>query len=255
MKIVVCCKAVPGSVTDIRLAPGGEAVEYREELLAMNECDEYALEEALSLKRAHGGEVTVLSLAPIRAQDILHMALAKGADRAWRIDGQVQDPRAASMILAAALRRLDYDLILTGTQSRDTLCGQVGIALAEELGLPFAYAVIEVEMNGAGAVTVRKELGGGRYARLELSLPAVLCVQTGIQPLSYVPPVRLIRARQQPIRSLSLVDLGLAEEELAPRGYRFIDIFPPKRRTQAEFLEGKAPEIASALLAKIRARR
>ncbi|MFQ5875936.1 MAG: electron transfer flavoprotein subunit beta/FixA family protein, partial [Dehalococcoidia bacterium] len=187
MKIVVCCKAVPGVVTDVKAEPDGKAVQYQEQFLAMNECDESALEEAIVLKRAHGGEVTVLTMGPIRAQDILYMALAKGADRVVRIDAQLQDAQAAGIVLAAGLRKLEYDLVLTGTQSRDTLSGQVGIAVAERLGLPFAYAVTQVEVVGDNTLRVRKELGGGRYAEVELPLPALLCVQTGIQPLTYVP--------------------------------------------------------------------
>ncbi|MFQ5849652.1 MAG: electron transfer flavoprotein subunit beta/FixA family protein [Candidatus Binatia bacterium] len=252
MKIVVCCKAVPGVVTDVKLEPDGKAVQYQGQFLAMNECDENALEEAIVLKRAHGGEVTVLTMGTITAQDVLFLALAKGADRAIRIDAQLQDPQAASIVLAATLAKLEYDLVLTGTQSRDTLSGQVGIAVAERLGLPFAYAVVQVDVNSDNTIQVRKELAGGRYAQVELSLPALLCVQTGIQPLTYVPPARMVRARQQPVRSFSLADLGLEPGELIPHGYRFLDVFRPERTAQVEFLEGGTQEIASTLLGKIR---
>jgi electron transfer flavoprotein beta subunit len=252
LKIVVCCKAVPGVVTEAKIASDGKSVEYRGEFLAMNDCDESALEEAVALKRAHGGEVTVLTIGPITALDILYLALAKGADRAVRIDAQTQDPQCAAVVLAAALQKIEYDLVLTGAQSRDTLAGQAGIATAERLGLPFAYAVVDVQAPNSGAVVVRKELGGGRYAQVELSLPALLCVQTGIQPLTYVPPARMMRARQQPVRSFSLSDLGLTADQLIPRGYRFIDVFPPQRTSQVEFLQGTSEEIAATLFSKIK---
>jgi electron transfer flavoprotein beta subunit len=252
MNIIVCCKAVPGVVTEAKIAPDGKAVDYRGEFLAMNECDESALEEAIALKRKYGGEVTVLTMGPITALDMLYMALAKGADRAARIDAQTQDPQCASSVLAAAVKKFDYDLVLTGAQSRDTLAGQVGIGVAENLGAPFAYAVVDVELTKSNTVIVRKELGGGRHARMELSLPALLCVQTGIQPLTYVPPARMMRARQQPVRSFSLADLGIELEQLVPRGYRFVDIFQPRRTSKVEFLRGSAEEIASALLSKIK---
>lgn len=251
MKIAVCCKAAPGAVTDVKIAPGGKTLHYQSEFQVMNECDEYALEEAIALKRAHGGEVTVLTMGSITTQDILYLALAKGADRAVRIDVQLQDPQAASAVLAAALKKLEYDLVLTGTQSRDTLSGVVGIAIAERLEIPYAFAVTQVEADGDKAIKVRKELGGGRYADVRLSLPALLCVQTGIQPLTYVPPARMLRARQQAVRSLSLGDL-VAEEQIVPRGYRFLDVFPPERTGQAQFLEGNAREVAATLLAKIK---
>ncbi|HSE88930.1 MAG TPA: electron transfer flavoprotein subunit beta/FixA family protein [Candidatus Binatia bacterium] len=252
MNIVVCCKAVPGLVTDLKIGADGKAIQYQGQLLAINECDEYALEEALALKRAHGGQITAISMGNIKALDILYYALAKGADKAVRVDCESQDPRVASNVIASALGKLDFDLVLTGTQSRDTLGGQVGIAAATLLRIPFAYAVVGVEARHNNTVKVRKELGGGRYAEMELMLPALLCVQTGIQPLTFVPPARRIRARQQPVASFSLADLGLQVDQLTPRGYRFIAVRPPERTHQVELLQGSPQEIATALLDKIR---
>ena len=251
MRIVVCCKAVPGIVTELGIAPDKRSLQYQGQLLSMNECDEYALEEALALKRAHGGSVTVITMGSIKTQDILYLALAKGADRAVRVDFDSQDSRVASAVLAAALKKLEFDLVLTGTQSRDTLGGQVGIVAANLLDLPFAYSVVNVELAGNNAVKVRKELGGGRFADVELPLPALLCVQTGIQTLSYVPPARRMRARQQPVSSFSVGDLALPPEALAPQGYHFVGIGPPERAHQVEFLAGSPQEIAASLLAKI----
>ncbi|HWP57535.1 MAG TPA: electron transfer flavoprotein subunit beta/FixA family protein [Candidatus Acidoferrales bacterium] len=252
MNIVVCCKAVPGLVTEVKVGADAKSLEYQGQLLAINECDEYALEEALALKRAHGGNVTVVTMGNIKALEILYFALAKGADRAVRVDCETSDARVASTVLAAALKKLDFDLVLTGTQARDTLGGQVGIAAAALLGLPFAYAVVEIQMASASAVKARKELGGGRYAEVELSLPALLCVQTGIQPLAFVPPARRMRARQQSVASFTPADLGLDPAALAPKGYRLVDVHPPQRSHRVEFLDGTPQEIAAALISKIR---
>jgi electron transfer flavoprotein beta subunit len=252
MNIVVCCKSVPGLVTDLKISADGRTLQYQGQLLAINECDEYALEEALILKKAHGAQVTVMSMGTIKSQDVLYYGLAKGADKAVRVDADCQDPQVASHVLAAALRKLDFDLILTGTQSRDTLGGQVGIAAATLLGIPFAYAVVEATMTDNHTIKVRKELGAGRHAEVELGLPALLCVQSGIQPLSFVPPARRIRARQQPISSFSIADLGLQADQLTPKGYRFVGVSPPERTHQAEFLQGTPQEIAELLLSKIR---
>ena len=241
MNIVVCCKAVPGLVTDLKVGPDGKSLQYQSQLLAINECDEYALEEALVLKRAHGGHITAITMGNIKSLDILYYTLAKGADRAIRVDCESQDPQIASTVLAAALKKQEFDLVLTGTQSRDTLGGQVGVAAANLLGLPFAYAVVDVEVRDTSSIKVRKELGGGRYAE----------VQTGIQPLTFVPPARRIRARQQPVSSFSLTDLGLQAEQLVPKGYRFVTVRPPERAHQIELLQGNPQEIAAALLNKI----
>lgn len=252
MNIVVCCKSVPGLVTNLTIGADGTSLQYQSQLLAINECDEYALEEALVLRKAFGGQVTVISIGSIKAQDILYYGLAKGADKAVRIDCESQDPQVVSRLLAAALKRLDFDLVLTGTQSRDTLGGQVGIAAARLLGLPFAYAVVGAEAKDDKTIKVRKEVGGGRIAEVELQLPALLCVQTGIQPLSFVPPARRIRARQQSVRSLSAADLGVEPEKLTPKGYRILSVRPPERTRQVELLQGSAQEIAAALLDRIR---
>jgi electron transfer flavoprotein beta subunit len=250
VKIVVCCKAVPGPVTDV--AAEGAAIRYRSQFQTMNECDEYAMEEAIVLKRLFGGEIIALTMGALTTQEILYMAAAKGADRIVRVDAQAQDPSAASVILAAALKTLAPDLILTGTQSRDSLSSFVGVAIAQRLDIPFAFAVTAIDKDGDGAIKVRKELGGGRYADVRLPLPALVCIQTGIQPLNYVPPARMMRARQQAPKSLSLADLGLTPESVAPKGYRIDAVFPPQRTGQATMLEGPPPEAVRALLAKMK---
>ncbi|MGH7886815.1 MAG: electron transfer flavoprotein subunit beta/FixA family protein [Candidatus Binatia bacterium] len=251
MNIVVCCKSVPALVTNLKVSGDGKSLEYQSQLLAINECDEYALEEALVLKKAHGGQITVLSMGGIKSQDVLYYGLAKGADQAVRVDCDSQDPQVCSRVLAAALQKIAFDLVLTGTQARDTLGGQVGIAAACRLGLPFAYAVVAVEVPSNQSVKVHKELGGGRHAEVELGLPALLCIQTGIQPLTFVPPARRIRARQQPVKSFSLADLGWHSEQLSPKGYQIRAVHPPERSHQVELIKGSAQEIAAALLEKI----
>ena len=191
-------------------------------------------------------------MGSIKSQDVLYYALAKGADKAVRVDCDNHDPRVASAALAAALKKLQFDLVLTGTQARDTLGGQVGIAAASQLGLPFAYAVVGVDVIDDGTIRARKELGGGRYADVELQLPALLCIQTGIQPLTFVPPARRIRARQQPVSSLLLGRPWLASgNQVTAKGYRIVAVRPPERTHQVELLQGSALDIADALLNKI----
>ena len=251
MNIVVCCKSVPGLVTDLKIGADEKSLQYQSQLLAINECDEYALEEALVLKKARGGQITVISMGSIKSQDVLYYALAKGADKAVRVDCETQDPQVASKVLAAALKKLEFDLVLTGTQARDTLGGQVGITAANLLDLPFAYAVVGVDVKDDKTIVARKELGGGRNADVELQLPALLCIQTGIQPLTFVPPARRVRARQQPVKSFTTGELGLAADELAPKGYRILRVAPPQRAHQVELIQGSPLDVADALLNKI----
>ena len=251
MNIVVCCKSVPGLVTDLKISSDSRSLQYQSQLLAINECDEYALEEALVLKKAHGGQIMAISMGSIKSQDVLYYALAKGADKAIRVYSESQDPEVASTALAAALKKLQFDLVLTGTQARDTLGGQVGIMAASKLELPFAYAVVAIAVMNDKTVKARKELGGGRYAEVELQLPALLCIQTGIQPLTFVPPARRIRARQQPLSSFSSSDLGLEPDKLSAKGYRLVSVGAPERTHQVELLQGNPMDVADALLNKI----
>src|SRR4029453_11183318 len=92
MNIVVCCKAVPGLVTDLKIAADGKAIQYQDQFLPINECGEYALEEALALRRNHGGQITAISMGNIKALDILYYALAKGADKAGRSTSETRPP-------------------------------------------------------------------------------------------------------------------------------------------------------------------
>ena len=251
MKIAVCCKAVPGSVTDVEVDAQANNLRYRSQFQAMNECDEYAMAEAIVLKRQYGGEIIALTMGGISTQEVLYAAIAKGADKIFRVDAQVQDPRAASKVLAAALKTIGADLVLTGTQSRDSLSSYVGVAIAQELDLNFAFAVTAIEKDGDNAIKVRKELGGGRNAEVRLPLPALVCIQTGIQPLNYVPPARMMRARATPPKSLRLADLGLTPEDLAPKGYRIAGVAPPQRTRQATMLTGTPQEAVKTLLEKM----
>jgi electron transfer flavoprotein beta subunit len=111
--------------------------------------------------------------------------------------------------------------------------------------------VVGVDVIDEKTIKARKELGGGRYAEVELQLPALLCIQTGIQPLTFVPPARRVRARQQPVSSLTWSDLGLQSDQLATQGYRLVGIRPPERTHQVELLQGSALDIADALLNRI----
>ncbi len=251
MKIAVCCKAVPGSVTDVEVDAQANNLRFRSQFQAMNECDEYAMEEAIVLKRQYGGEIVALTMGGISTQEILYAAVAKGADKIVRVDAQVQDPRAASIVLAAALKTIGADLVLTGTQSRDSLSSFVGVSIAQQLDLAFAFAVTAIAKDGDHSIKVRKELGGGRNAEVRLPLPALVCIQTGIQTLNYVPPARLMRARATPPKSMRLADLGLTPEDLAPKGYRIASVAPPQRTRQAQMLGGTPQEAVKALLEKM----
>ena len=153
----------------------------------MNEPDAYALEAALRLKEAHGGDVLVVSAGPPRAAQVIREALARGADRAIHVEDDAlgrADGYAVAGALAGALRGERVDLVLTGLQSDDQGFAQTGVVLAERLGLPHATIVMEVRIEGAG-VRVKRELEGGWFQWVAMPLPAVLTIQSGINQLRY----------------------------------------------------------------------
>ena len=146
LNIIVCIKSVPGFVTSASIARSGETLEPSVRSYCINETDEYAIDEALVLRNKYGGQVTVLSAGPILAEEKLQTAIAKGADKAIRVDLNSNNPEIISLALSEAIRKLKFDLILTGLESSDNLAAQVGSSLAERLEIPFLFAATRIEL-------------------------------------------------------------------------------------------------------------
>ncbi len=250
MRIIVCCKAVPKGVSNIRLKEAGGRIDFESDSRAMNDSDACALEEALVLKKESGGEITVVTTGSLKSQEMLHQALAKGADKAVRIDADFVDSAATARVMAEAIKEMEYDLILTGVESVDTMSAQTGVSLAERLGLPYAFGATKIEIE-KDKVKVTKELGQGMTEVLEIPLPAVLCMESGIRPISYALFSRLMQARKVPVKSVTLESLGMDGNVEAEDGWRIVEVFEPLRARQCEMIEGSPPEIAIQLKRKI----
>jgi len=219
----------------------------------MNECDEYALDAALVWKKGLGAELTALTVGGIRSQDILYIALAKGADRAVRIDSDVNDSEVIARVIGGALRGKGYDLILTGVESEDNMASQVGVSLAERLGLPYAFAVTRVQFDGdQKKVKVVTELGGGLQEELEISLPAVLAIQSGIAALTYAALGKIMKARRMPVSSMGLRELSLERDALGRMRPKIIEIFEPPKAGYAEMIEESPRQMADILMDKMK---
>ena len=187
MKIAVCMKQVPAKDAPLRI--NDDATWVREGDISYETCepDNFALEAALQLKEKHGGEVVVLSLGPERVRQVIKEGLAKGAERAIHIqDDQFYslDPLRMAAAIAGAAREEKFDLILTGLQSDDHGYGQTGVILAELLGLPHATIIMEIQVAD-GRLKVKRELEAGWFQWIELPLPAVLTIQSGINKPRY----------------------------------------------------------------------
>lgn len=253
MDIVVCVKAVCMSPIRFTLSSDGEKIDCGNRTLVLNEIDEYALEQALVMKEEQGGSVTAITAGGLPSQDILFLAKAKGVDRVVRVAAEYSDPALVSGILAKVIESLHYDLILTGVESSDNMTGQTGIRIAQKLDLPFAYAVTAIDTKSSpGFLRVSKELGSGVSQILDIRPPALLCVQSGIQPLRYTSPAKRIHARQQPLEVHSLDSLVPdASNAILIRRPKFTKLFKPEITRKAEIIQGKPPEIASEVIKKI----
>jgi len=251
MKIVVAIKQVPARDSQLRIAASGQWIQEDDLTHEINEPDAYALEEGLQLKEKHNGEVVVLCLGPARASQTIREALAKGADRAIHIeaeDGGGPDPLATARLMAAALKAEAPDLVLTGLQSDDLGYGQTGPILAELLGLPHATIIMQVEKQDGG-IRVKRELEDGWFQHVEMPLPALLSIQSGISKLRYATLMGIKRAKTKEVKRLTAADLGGAA---APPSITLDRIYLPERTKRTQLFEGNPKEAAAKLVEKLR---
>ena len=253
MKIVVCIKQVPARDSVLRLNAAATWVQEADLSFEVNEPDIFALEEALRLKEKHGGEVVLATLGPARAQQAIKEALAKGADRALHLDDPAfgaLDAFGIARALGKAIEKEKPDIVLTGLQSDDFGAAQTGVLLAEFLGLPHSTIIMEIQVEGA-AVRVKRELEGGWFQWINLPLPAVITIQSGINKPRYATLKGIMAAKKKPIQKLTAADLGLTADELAPR-QRITRVYTPVKAAQTEFLQGSPKEIAARLADKLK---
>ncbi|AXC10886.1 Electron transfer flavoprotein, beta subunit [Acidisarcina polymorpha] len=246
MKILVCIKQVPQKDAPLKLNESGtwirDDVSYE-----VNEPDAYALEEALRQREKHGGEVVVITAGPARAQSVLREALAKGADRAIHLDDDrfVQlDSANTARALAAAIESESFDLIVTGLQSDDFGAAQTGILLAEILGLPHATIVIGIEKTESG-VTLKRELEAGHYQYIDLPLPAVLMIQSGINKLRYATLIGIKQAKMKPVRKVSFAEI---KAKLGRNRQKIERLYIPAKQKKTEMITGSSAEIAKKIV-------
>ncbi len=263
MKIAVCVKQVPSRDWRPRPNDARTWVDDRDAAFEMNEPDAYALEEALRLKEEHGGEVVVCSAGPARVAQVIREALARGADRAIHVESDAlasADAAAVADALAAAMRDDAFDLILTGLQSDDQGFAQTGVVLAERLGRPHATIIMDVQVEKAaggvgppapdrgvgarGAIKVKRELEGGWFQWVSMSLPAVLTIQSGINQLRYATLKGIMAAKKKEVRTV--------QPSTPARRLRIVSLSAPEKQKKTEILGGTPTEAAQALVKRLR---
>ena len=254
MKIAVCIKQVVTREWQLRVAESGTWIRDSDASFELNEPDAYALEEALRLKEKHSGEVVVCSAGPARAAQVIREALARGADRAIHVESDAlatADAVTVATALADAVRDEKFDLVLTGLQSDDQGFGQVGVVLAEKLGMPHATIIMEVLASPstgsgqAGALRVKRELEGGWFQWVSLPLPALLTIQSGINQLRYATLKGIMAAKKKEIRKVAPSLSGAPLQ-------RILKVSFPEKAKQTQMISGSAAEAAKQLVAKLR---
>lgn len=250
MKIIVAIKQVPVRDSQLRIDGAGKWIQEDDLSFEINEPDAYALEEALQLKEKHGGEVIALCAGPARASQTIREALAKGADRAIHIEDEnlkSLDTLGIAHLLAAAVKAENADLILTGLQSDDLGYGQTGVVLAELLGVPHATIIMQVEKQ-EGSIKVKRELENGWFQMMEIPLPAVLTIQSGINKLRYATLMGIKKAKSKEIKNVPVAQLGAAPQPTAV----LERVYAPQKSKQTQIFEGDAKSAAAQLVEKLK---
>lgn len=247
VNILAIVKMVPDVVEELEVAPDGKSLALEFLRLIVNERDDHALEQALLLKEARGGTVTVVALDVPDIDDVLYTALAKGADRAVKVAAADRGltTRAATSLLASALPAvpglLPADLIFVGCQATDDLDALGAAMLAERLGLPYLGLVSHVELGESGRVAgVAKEYAGGVHGEFEVTLPAVLGIQAAEKPPRYVPVAKVRAAMKE--RQIEVFPAAASAE---PSPLEVLEMTKPEVRGHAEMLKGSPEEIAA----------
>lgn len=259
MNIVVCVKHTPEtSEVELRFDQSGQKIVTEGLVFELNEWDEYALEEALLLKERFGGSITALTMGPEGADAVLRRCLAKGADRAvWLKDEAFEgsDAFATARILHSVVQKMDFDIVLCGAQANDDGHSSVGVMLAELLGISHASMVKKVEVVDK-VLRVNRELEGGIEEVLELGLPALLTIQTGINEPRYVSIMGIRKARKKDIRVFGLKEIGLSREEVGEKGswVKILKMYRPPAEKEVLMLSGSEEEIAGELVEILRVR-
>ncbi|MGY1592617.1 electron transfer flavoprotein subunit beta/FixA family protein [Geodermatophilus sp. SYSU D00708] len=210
MDIVVLVKQVPDSGSERTLDAADNTVARGSADNVVNEIDEYALEEALQLKEAHGGEVTVLTVGPDSAADAIRKALSMGADKAVHVSDEAIHGSCAvqtSSVLAAALSQLSYDIVLCGAESTDGQMSVMPALLSERLGIPQLSGARKLTVEG-GVAKVERQTDGGYWA-LEAPLPAIVSTWDTINEPRYPSFKGIMAAKKKPVEKKTLADLGV----------------------------------------------
>lgn len=258
MDIVVCMKQVPDTEAKIQVNPQGTGILTEGIKYVMNPYDEYAVEEALRIKEKFGGTVTIVSMGPQRATESIRTALAMGADKGVHlVDAAFEgaDSYATAKALAAVIQKLPFQILLAGKQAVDHDNSQVFAALAEMLNVPHVSIVTKLEIAADGKSTVaEREVEGGAKEVIQVSLPAVIAAQKGLNEPRYASLPGIMKAKKKPIDVVDAAKSGLAASDIGDKGSKakITKFSLPPERLAGKILEGEPNQVAAQLVKLLR---
>ncbi|MEA2453654.1 MAG: electron transfer flavoprotein beta subunit [Actinomycetota bacterium] len=236
MNIVVCVKHIP----DPNVPPemDGDRLKRQGVQGVLDPGDEFGVEAGLQLKEANGGEVTLVSMGPEQAREAVTRGLSMGADKGILISDDAlvgADALVTARVLAAAIKRNEFDLVIAGVESTDGYTGTMASTLAEFLDVPQVTFVKSVESVDGSTAKVDRQTATG-YHVVECPLPAVLTVTAGVNEPRYASFKGIMAAKKKPLEQLSLGDLGLSGDEVAIK-QKIAQITPAEERKAGEVFE------------------
>jgi electron transfer flavoprotein beta subunit len=252
VEIVVLLKQVPATESLIGIAEDRISIKTDDIKWVINPYDEFAVEEALRIKEAHGGSVSVISVGSERTVEAIRTALAMGADKGMLINapaGIVYDGLITARILSAALKETPFDVIIAGQRAVDDDNFQVGPATAEFLGIPHISMVIKQEITD-GKMTCHRTVEGGTVI-LQTPLPALFTTQRGINEPRYASLPGIMKAKKKPIDTKTVSDIGLDPETVAKPLTKIVSLKMPPARKRGIMLDGDSAQAKAAKLVKI----
>ena len=218
----------------------------------INPYDEYAIEEAITLKDAHGGTVTVVTVGDEDSEKELRTALAMGADQAVLIsneDLEAQDQYTTSTVLAAFFKDKEYDIILGGNVAIDNGTGQVGPRLAELLDIPHVTTITKIEISGT-TVNIERDVEGD-LEKIETSLPLLVTAQQGLNEPRYPSLPGIMKAKKKPLVTLDLDDIDIDEDDVEAKT-KTVEVYLPPKKEAGKILSGETADQVKELVSLLR---
>ncbi|MEW5947442.1 MAG: electron transfer flavoprotein subunit beta/FixA family protein [bacterium] len=257
MNVIVLVKQVPDTEARIKVKPGELDIDREGLNYVLNPYDEFAVEEALRIKEKSGGEVVVVCLGEKRMEEAIRTALAMGADRAIRIDGDEfkgADQYSTAAALAKAVGSVQFDVILCGKQAVDDDSAQVGQTVAEFLNVPHVSVITKLEIAADGrSAKVTREIEGGAEID-EVPLPALFTAQKGLNEPRYPSLPGIMKAKKKELKVVGASDLGLDAASVGAAGAKTktTQLLPPPERQAGKLLEGEPDDLARQLARLLR---